>query len=381
MPEPSKFQHWISERLESRRIGGSLRRLKTYEGVDFCSNDYLGLAGKPLNSEPLPQSGATGSRLISGQSDYVSRIEAEIAEFHGFESGLLFSSGYSANMGVISALADRNTLILSDELIHASLIDGILLSRANKLRFAHNDAADLRAKLKQHSGEYERIFVVTETVFSMDGDIAPLTEIASICEHYGAALIVDEAHSVGLYGPRGAGLVSQLGLQNKVAAVIYTFGKAPGYHGAVVCGSKALQDYLINFCRPFIYTTAPSPQTVSDIAAVYKRFAVAQDERANLKEKISYFRDKLSGLGGPAFLDSHTPIQGIIIPGNEACRHAAAHLQNNGFAVKAILSPTVAKGEERLRICLHAHNSFAEIDGLLASLGNSFETLNSQAAQ
>lgn len=367
-PSSLKFQKNISADLQRRRSEGSFRRLKTYQGVDFCSNDYLGLASEPLETgSPLPK-GSTGSRLISGQDENVSAVEATIAEFHGFEAGLLFSSGYSANLGVVSTLADKKSLILSDELIHASLIDGILLSRATKLRFHHNDVADLRAKLDEYSADYDRIFVVTETIFSMDGDIAPLEEIAALCEDYGAALIVDEAHSVGLCGPRGAGLVSELGLQNKVAAVIYTFGKAPGYHGAVVCGSKVLQDYLINFCRPFIYTTAPSPQTVSDISAVYKRFAAAEGSRSDLTEKISYFKNGLSLLGGAIVLESDTPIQGVIIPSNSACRAVAAKLQADGFAVKAILSPTVARGEERLRICLHAHNSYAQIDGLLTSL-------------
>ena len=356
--------------LKERRRHGNLRELKIISGVDFCSNDYLGLAQHPLEISTRA-SGSTGSRLISGHDDALERLEARISTFHGCEAALLFSSGYAANTGLLACIAGRDDAIVSDELIHASLIDGIRLSYARRERFYHNDLSDLEAKLKVISAEITgQIYVVVEALYSMDGDRAPLLDISTLCRHFNGALIVDEAHSVAVYGDKGRGLVCELGLQEHVFAVVHTFGKGPGYHGAAIVGSRTLRDYLVNFCRPFIYTTAPSPQTVAETDAAYTRFQHADDQREALRSVLTYFEShvKSPALNGAHWLPSDSAIQGLVIPGNERAKACADFLQKNGFAVKAILSPTVANGAERLRISLHSFNTRGEMDKLASCL-------------
>ncbi len=356
--------------LEARKKAGNFRALQVFDGVDFCSNDYLGLGRNPLNTEKQA-SGSTGSRLISGHDEALNTLEQNIASFHGFESALLFSSGYSANTGLLACIAGKDDVILSDDLIHASLIDGIRLSYAKRERFAHNDLKDLEVQLEKNCGAIKgQIYVAVESIYSMDGDHAPLAKISELCQRYNAALIVDEAHAIGVYGEQGRGLVSQLGLNDHVFAAIYTFGKAVGMHGAVITGSSVLRDYLINFCRPFIYTTAPSPQTIADTHAVYKRFQSAETKRRALQTVLQYFETQVKNipLKNAHWLDSQSPIQGLIVPGNNRAKSLALFLQDNEIAVKAILSPTVAEGAERLRISLHSFNTTDDMDKLRTCL-------------
>jgi len=356
--------------LSRRTADGTLRTLNIMSGIDFSSNDYLGLARADLDHNAA-SGGSTGSRLITGNHSKLSELEAYIAAFHGFENSLLFSSGYAANTGLLACLGTADDVIISDGLIHASLIDGIRLSSAKRARFAHNDLAELEAKLIQYSGQISgQIYVVVEALYSMDGDTAPLIKMAALCEQYGAALIVDEAHSGGIYGPQGRGLVAQLGLQDKVFAVIYTFGKAVGLHGAVICGSDTLKDYLINFCRTFIYTTAPSLSVAAATQKAYKRLESADSARADLENIIKYFQNKTRLTHSPyaIWLESSSPIQALIIPDNRRAKALATSLQTQGFAIKAILSPTVPKGQERLRISLHSFNTRAQIDALMTAI-------------
>ena len=362
--------HSLQAALEKRRKSGNLRALKVFQGADFCSNDYLGLARFPIKAGALG-SGSTGSRLIAGHAPAVEHLEERIAAFHGFEAALLFSSGYAANTGLLSCIAGPEDAILSDDLIHASLIDGIRLSRAHRQRFAHNDLQDLRAKLDALRSKIDgQIYVVVEAIYSMDGDKAPLQDICDLCQSYNASLIVDEAHSIGIHGVEGRGLVSELGLEAQVFAAIYTFGKAAGFHGAMVVGAAVLRDYLVNFCRPFIYTTAPSPQTVAETGVVYDRLRAADPERGALRSVLSYFATHVKNqtLDGAHWLDSDSPIQGLVVSGNERAKACAAFLQEHDLAVKAILSPTVAEGTERLRLSLHSFNTQAEMDGLATRL-------------
>lgn len=370
--------------LDERATSGRLRRLRAVPpGVDFCSNDYLGLARDSQLRQrrtdavvrAAPPLGSTGSRLISGNSPTAEALEHQLAHWLGFECGLLMGSGYSANVGLLAAVAQRGDTLLLDELAHASLIDGANLSRAKRHKFAHNNLDDLEARLLRDreskelsASTHKQTFVVIESIYSMDGDRAPLTEIANLCGRYGAALIVDEAHGIGTFGAKGEGLVAQQGLQSQVFACVYTFGKAPGCHGALIASSELLRDYLLNFCRPFIYTTAPAPEQLSTIGLACEAVRDATPQREHLQRLIQIFRNTCATLPQAELLPSESPIQGVVIPGETRVQAIATALQQAGFGVRAVVAPTVPAGRERLRICLHAHNSEAEVEALCAAL-------------
>ena len=367
-----QIESYIKQRLEQREQDGGLRRLVTEKQlVDFCSNDYLGLArseelrsliDKELRSTQFIW-GSTGSRLISGNSAFTEELENQIAAFHTSSSALIFNSGYDANIGLFSALAQRGDTIITDELIHASIIDGSRLSFANRYSFKHNDLNSLEEKLRQAKG---KIFIAVESVYSMDGDEAPLKEIAHLAERNGAALIVDEAHSAGVFGKQGRGLVSELGLEGSVFARLITFGKALGCHGAAVLGSDLLRSYLVNFARSFIFTTASSPFSHLSVQAAYSLLQ-KHNMQVLLKEKIELFKNETSDIR-QSFIASRSPIQCVITGGNERSRFLESEIHAAGFDVRAILHPTVPQGKERLRICLHSFNTEKEIKQLSALL-------------
>ncbi len=342
------------------------------EGIDFYSNDYLGLAQSQSLSLAIqeecrqaPQlNGATGSRLLSGNSTYAEQVEQEIAAFHNAESALVYASGYTANIGLISSLATKDTTIICDELIHASLIDGARLGLAKKVRFKHNDLDDLSGKLNKNSGQK---IVLVESVYSMDGDICPLKEISTMCQEKNALLIVDEAHAIGIYGENGEGLVQQEGLEDQVFARIMTFGKAPGIHGAAVVGPAWLKEYQVNFSRSLIFSTAPSNHHFASISAMFQHLPKCSADRNQLKEIVSYFtsRRKKSDRN---WLDSMTHIQSLIVPGNEQVVALANKLKDAGINALPIRKPSVPEGAERIRFCLHAYNTKEEIDLLFETL-------------
>jgi 8-amino-7-oxononanoate synthase len=359
----------MSRALDRRQRDGS-RRILTVptERVDLYSNDYLGFARDPrlrtrfhelLTREELAH-GSTGSRLLGGNSALVERLETRIAAFGGTEAALLYGSGYGANLGVCSCLAGRHDTILYDALIHASVRDGVRLSQGRSYSFRHNDPEDLRKKLSQSRGE---VFVVVESVYSMDGDRAPLHAILDVVEERGARLIVDEAHAVGVCGVGGRGYAAELGVTDRVFAVVYTFGKALGSHGAAVLGSAALKDYLVNFSRPFIYSTAPAPHALIAIEASLDHLE-ASDERTLLTERISHFNRCLDHRRAAA----ETPIYSWRVGGIERAAQLARSAQEAGYEIRAIFSPTVPAGEERLRICLHSFNTNEQIEGALRIL-------------
>lgn len=359
-------ENFLSEKLEERKQANALRSLVISEGkVDFCSNDYLGIVKNNLLSVSennyLPH-GSTGSRLLSGNYKLVEHTENFIADFHDSDAGLIFNSGYDANIGLLASVPQKGDVIIYDQLSHASIRDGIRLSFATSLSFIHNDIADLEKKLSASSFSSKNIFVVTESVFSMDGDIAPLNEISLLCEKYKAGLIVDEAHATGVVGERGEGLVQKLDLQPQCFARIHTFGKACGCHGAAILGSKNLKQYLINFARPFIYSTALPPSEVNTIAASYKLFPSMNKERSLLNQLVQLFKETNLKY---KLIKSETPIQGVVIPGNDEVKTVAAILQQKNFDVRPILYPTVPKGSERLRIVLHSYNSASEVSQLI----------------
>lgn len=361
-------EDFLAAKLEERKASAAFRQLRLTEGlVDFCSNDYLGLARKGFVGTNHHH-GSTGSRLLTGNSIAAVELEAFLADFHLAEAALLFNSGYDANLGLLSAVPQKADLILYDKLSHASIRDGIRLGFASALAFQHNDPADLEKKLQQFPAANR--FVVTESVFSMDGDQAPLAEISGISKRYAAHLIVDEAHAIGVIGANGEGLVQSLGLEQDCFARVYTYGKAGGAHGAAIVGSTLLKDYLLNFARPLIFTTAIPPSAIQAIRFAYAGFLQTQAERYLLKKRIETFRAAALPFKK---LDSASPIQGLIIPGNQRVRELSKYLQEKGFDVRPILYPTVPKGAERLRIVLHAFNTDAELNGLIRCLQDSHE--------
>ena len=363
-------ESFLNKKLADRVAQDALRQLRLPEGkVDFCSNDYLGVTHDHLLEKHLTSNlphGSTGSRLLAGNYPLIEAVERLLAEFHAAPAGLVYNSGYDANLGLLSCVPQRGDLVLYDALSHASIRDGMRLSFAQNLSFDHNDCAHLEKRLAAAQNTTgSTIFVVTESVFSMDGDLAPLKEMSALCRRYNAHLIVDEAHATGIIGEKGEGLVQVLGLQNECFARVHTFGKALGCHGAVVMGSPLLRDYLINFSRSFIYTTALPPASAQAIATAYTLLPDLGAQRAQLQRLIDRWQAAPIGYER---LESPTAIQVVIVPGNEAVRALAERLQAAGLDVRPILYPTVPKGRERLRIVLHAFNTEAEVDLLTGLL-------------
>lgn len=361
----------LSSRLESRKEAGLLRSLSDAGGlIDFTSNDYLGFARNEHLRELILAKmsaddgilGSTGSRLLRGNNKRFEDLENTISKFHNADTGLLFNSGFAANTGLIAAVGHECNRIIYDELVHASIHDGMRLCRTPKISFQHNNLNHLEEILRETTGDD---IILVESLYSMEGDFAPLTELSELADKYGASLIVDEAHATGIYGEDGKGMVVKNGLENKVFATVVTFGKALGSHGAIVLGGEVLRDYLINFARPFIYSTAKSIHSLMAIEAAYELLPEAEIQRRALSENIKLFIE----LKGEEFIkEKHSQIQSIIIPGNLEVRNAANEFQKLGFDVRPIVSPTVPAGKERLRICLHSFNTKEEINSLTLSL-------------
>lgn len=377
-----KFPKNLLDKLQTRMEQNALRILpSTSMAIDFSSNDYLGFAASEtlfhqthdyLVSQNLLQNGATGSRLLSGNHAVYATTENYIAQFHQSETALLFNSGYDANVGFFGAVPQRNDVILFDSLCHASIRDGIQMSAAKSYKFEHNNFENLEeliAKAKATQLSSSSIYIVTESVFSMDGDCPYLAELVQIAIDNDCYLIVDEAHALGVVGEKGEGLVQMLGLQDQVFARIMTFGKALGCHGAAILGSESLKNYLVNFARSFIYTTGLSPHSVATIFMGYKQLASDDAVLFKLRKNIAHFNQIKNMLGvKPLFVYSKSAIQSAIIPGNDKVKMIANQLQNEGFDVKAILSPTVPEGQERLRFCLHSYNTKEQIEKVLTLL-------------
>lgn len=362
---------YIAERLEHRKQAGNYRSLKSEVTglIDFASNDYLGFARSKelkrlidleLNSHGDYLNGSTGSRLLTGNINYAQQLEAEIAAVHQHEAGLIFNSGYDANVGLFSSLPQRGDTVITDELIHASIIDGIRLGNANRYTFKHNDLDSLEEKLKNAKG---RIYIAVESVYSMDGDLAPIQDIIPLSEKYGANLIIDEAHAIGVFGK---GLIDQLQLQHQVFARVVTFGKAMGTHGAVVLGSQLLHDYLVNFARSFIYSTAASFHQLAGIKAAYQLLQKSENTIDQLWHNINLLK---SLTGDTSFaIAGLSAINCILAGDNFKTISWANQLKSAGFDIRPVLSPTVAEGTERLRICMHSYNTEQEVKLLAATL-------------
>ena len=378
---PDLYQR-LAAHLAQREAEGTRRRLPPPPPaglVDFSSNDYLGLAHSGelrralLATTEQLTAGSTGSRLLTGNSVAAEALETHLAQFHRAEAALLFNSGYAANLGFFAAVPRRGDTIFYDDASHASVKDGIRGSFATAHRFRHNDVADLARRLPRATGA---VFVAVEALYSMDGDVAPLLDLAALCRQHGLHLVVDEAHSNGLYGPHGAGLVAELGLENDVFARVLTFGKALGSQGAAVAGPAVLRDYLLNFSRPFIYTTAPAPATVAALTAAYHLLPTLSAARQRLFALSDYLKTTLNAVPSlrvPAGSHVIHPVFFPASPGPETVKQVAAAAQAAGFDVRAIVAPTVPAGTERLRLIVHSYNSEAEVEELARVLGRAMQ--------
>ncbi len=381
----SKLAKKLVHKLENRKDNNALRSLSSSNNlIDFASNDYLGLANNEtlyantfqyLLNKGVTQNGATASRLLAGNHQVYQELEEKLATLHQSESALVFNSGYDANIGFFGAVPQRNDIIFYDELIHASIRDGIKMCNAKSVKFKHNNLDDLKNKFEQSVRAESRtadteIYLVTESVFSMDGDSPDLKRLADFCTKNNIYLIVDEAHAVGVFGKNGLGLVHELGLEKQIFARVVTFGKALGAHGAAILGSHDLKNYLINFARSFIYTTGLAPHSVATALNAYLLLISEEglQQQSLLKENITFFRGKVESLELKGFfIESNSAIQSCLINENNKVKSISKKLNDKGFNVKAILAPTVPEGQERLRICLHSFNSKEEI-GLVLQL-------------
>ncbi len=352
----------LLNKLNKRKEEGTLRSLSHLEYFsDFYSNDYLGLASYKTDSISNVF-GSTGSRLISGNNTKIIEAEQQIASFFNAQAGLMFNSGFDANLGFFSSVPQRGDVVLFDELIHASVRDGMRLNFADCTSFKHNDLFDLEKKMKQANGT---IYVAVEALYSMDGDLSPLRKISNLCKKFGAFLIVDEAHSAGVFGEDGKGLVAALNMEQDVFARLITFGKAYGSHGGCILGASDLISYLVNFSRSFIYTTALPEESYLRNAQMIQLDSI-NSRRRQLQELLTYFRANFEHKG--LISEVNSPIQILEVGGVEVTRSLAEKLQSERIAVKPIYSPTVKAGKERLRICIHSSNTLAEIDNLISVL-------------
>ena len=375
---PSEFNESLLAELQAglRELESRSQRRTLVEitGVNLCSNDYLGLADNPALKQTVIEAmvkatriGGTGSRLLSGHAAVWSELEEEFAAFAGSEAALYFGSGYAANIGLLTSLANKNDVIFSDALNHASIIDGIRLSGARKIIYPHRDLNALESTLKENQSTPGRKLIVTETVFSMDGAVAPVDAIVTLAEKYGASVIVDEAHATAMHGPGGRGIAAQLLVDGRVLSAMHTCGKALASAGAFVCGTAVLREHLINHARIFIFSTAIPPYMAEQISASLRMAAEMDSERAELISRSQGFAKSLQHDGWET-LGTATQIVPAVIGANDTAVAAAEFLQRAGFAVRAIRPPTVPQGTARLRFSVTHKISPAELEKLAAAL-------------
>jgi 8-amino-7-oxononanoate synthase len=368
----------ISALLEQRREKGEYRRLRPPSGlIDFSSNDYLGLSRSAWIADRVQKTleqghyrtGSTGSRLLTGNSAELTALEEKIAGFHQAEAALLMNSGYAANEGLMATVCRAGDVILYDEAVHASIHQGMRLSKARSLAFGHNDMDQLRSRLMEvHAQDgVNAVFVVVESVYSMDGDHAPLGAIAALRSRFGFNLIVDEAHALGVFGKQGRGRCDLEGMTAECFARIYTFGKGLGYHGAAVVGSRELKEYLVNYCKPFIYSTAPDPRFTTTVEHSYDYLLKFDYQQIRIIYLINKFKKIFSAVNDYEMI-GQGPVFGLVCGSPGRVRDTAAYLQEVGFDIRPIVYPTVPRGTERLRISLHSFNTSAELETLRDAL-------------
>ena len=368
--EKNQFASAMESKLAALRERSQLRSFAQLEGVNFCSNDYLGLAEDPQLKLALLESvehaacvGGTGSRLLSGHHPSWDELEEEFAAFARMGAALYFANGYAANLGLLSSVLGKDDLVFSDALNHASLIDGIRLSGARRIIYAHLDFNALEKSLREHENEPCRKMIVTESVFSMDGDVADLRFMQELAARYGARLIVDEAHATAVHGPGGSGIVAAAGLTEEVLAVVHTCGKALASAGGFVCGSKTLREFLINHARTLIFSTAMPVYIAGQIRAALRLAKTMNRERELLLERSRELAALLRADGWDVS-GTASQIIPVIIGSNDDALAAAQFLQERGFAIRAIRPPTVPAGSARLRLSLTARIAAKELQRL-----------------
>ncbi|MGH9723801.1 MAG: aminotransferase class I/II-fold pyridoxal phosphate-dependent enzyme [Candidatus Acidiferrales bacterium] len=372
MPDtkPPSIRTRLAEEMEGLREAAQLRTLDIPHGVNLCSNDYLGLAADARLKEAAIDAlnaaervGSTGSRLLSGNTAGWEELESEFAEFAGTDAALYFNSGYAANSGLLSATLKPGDMVFSDALNHASIIDGVRLSATSKFIYPHADLRAIEQGLRARTAGRGATLIVTESVFSMEGDIAPVGELLSLARKYGAELIIDEAHATGVCGPEGRGVAAEYIREPEILAVVHTCGKALGGAGGFVCTMDAVKQYLVNRARPFVFSTAMPPYFAGQIRGALKIARASDSERAHLRDISGRLRQLLSAAG----LDcgtSATQIIPVILGSNEAALRVAEILRDNGFAAKAVRPPTVPEGTSRIRVSLTSRITIEQIDRL-----------------
>ena len=381
---PSSLASRTQARLQAIRDAGLERTLRPPSGADFSSNDYLGLSQHPRLKKAMTDAiategvGSTGSRLLRGDRTAFTNVEYQFAEFKGTERALYFSSGYLANLAVLTTLPEKGDLIFSDERNHASLIDAVRLSRAARMIFPHNDTEAIGRPIAEYSPTGQ-VFVVAESLFSMDGDIAPLRRHAAMCRVTGAALIIDEAHAVGLYGMRGSGLIEAMDLDPNLCISINSAGKALGVSGAFVAGPAWAIDYLIQRARTFIFSTAPPPAIAAALSASLDIVLSEPQRRDQLATQVARLRSSLAAAGVPIPAEASHIIP-IMIGDNVRALAAAEALQAQGFDVRAIRPPSVAPGSARLRISVNAGLDNNTLDRFAAALAGVLKDIPSWSA-
>lgn len=374
----------IREILSEKEREGLLRKLTEAEAlpggcvsvvgreyVNFSSNDYLGLSSHPAIARAAleavsPVFGSGASRLMCGTTAYHRLLEDKVAVFKNKEAALVFNSGYQANVGVISALVGKNDAVFSDRLNHASIIDGIKLSGAALFRFRHNDAAHLAELLKKERKNFKQAIIITETVFSMDGDIAPLDGMIRLKKEHNCLLMVDEAHATGVFGPNGGGIVDKLGHSSDVDILMGTFSKALGSFGAFVAVSRVMREFLINTCRAFIYSTSLPPVVIAANIAALKIVADEPERRTTLLENAAYLREglKLEGFD----VKGESQIIPVVVGGNEDAVKLSGYLKEKGYWALPVRPPTVPENEARIRISLSFAHGRKTLDRLLEDM-------------
>ncbi len=383
--DASSLTRSLEKELREIEARGQLRTLEIPAGINFCSNDYLGLAASPALCIALMDAisraervGSTGSRLLAGNAREWEELENEFAQFAGTDAALYFTSGYAANVGLLSAVAGRGDIIFSDASNHASLIDGARISGAEKVVFPHCDLASLELALHDRVSQSGRKLVVTESVFSMDGDLAPMGEMTLLAKRYGAEMIVDEAHATGVFGAEGRGRVAELGLAGEIFAVVHMCGKALASAGAFVCGGATLKKYLINRARTFLFNTALPPYFAEQIRAALALTRSADAERARLRAMSARLREVLRA-GGWNTGKSASQIVPVLLGRNDVASQIAAKLTREGFAVRAIRPPTVAEGTARLRLSLNCSLKDDEVARLVLTMTGAREMVGAAA--
>ncbi len=379
MAWPAELERRLRGRLAEWDAAGLRRRLRPPRGVDFSSNDYLALARHPRVVEAFATAaqregaGATASRLLRGDRPECTALERRFGDFTGAEAALLFSSGTAANLGVLGALLEDGDVVFSDAANHASLIDGMRLGRARRVIFPHRDLGALARLLADERGPGQR-FIVTESLFSMDGDEAPLAGLADLCREHGAALIVDEAHATGVFGARGAGLIEEAGVRDAVFLSIHTGGKALGIAGGFVVGPEVALDYLVQKARTLVFSTAPPPALTAGLEAALDVVAAEPWRRAHLLANAALVRRLLAERGIP-LPPGRSPILPVRIGDNERAVAVADRLQGLGFDVRAVRPPTVPPGTARLRVSVHADHDEPVLRRLVAALAQTLSEL------